>query len=687
MKSIRIGNDFSIVWSLSYENGNPYDLTGKSFKVYLCASGKQFEVTNYTVSENTIQFVFLGKEQHYLGQYDLKYVENDGEIDMLTYDTRGAFELVTHSWLAIDGSQEGVEIDAVEVSSRFDFIAPGDYATWEEVQEALALKQDVLTFDDAPTAGSNNPVKSGGIHAALAEKRDICPELETDRDFLTNMSLSVNGELGQTLADLADLIRGEQSSQAAWLDFLHNCALTEKYASLNVIDLGYVGMPPRYQFTRISGFAETYGAFAEDYSYTATYLYEGANARKLMTITINQDYEGLHTASLVISDAVKAPINSPVFTGTPQVPTPAAGDDSQKAANTAFVKTALEAYAMRKADKVTEVGPSSTDEEIPTAKAVHTAVSAKYTKPAAGIDSDDLSAAVVEKLNASTHKKPSTKQIDSAVSPLTNATYSVYESDDKTLADLAEILTDEQSGEVSDTLAFLQNPGTDEYQNILIWNDNYLYAFTRVSFILDEDTGSYYASYLYHGKSNGAGDQYKIMKLSVRYYNSDNFESASLSISDLVDSSPANGSNRPVSSGSVYAALAGKMQSAPAPLSITVEPVYDEQENPAGWRYNTDGEHWSTLPEENGASVTLLEHIQPMQLIELWDETGSCQGVFLYLIGGLFVMSPDVVGFNRTAGYIEAQTIGTITKSAGRSIECGLGIDEEVYLYVTAPTV
>ena len=33
-------------------------------------------------------------------------------------------------------------------------------------------KQDVLTFDDAPTQGSNNPVKSGGIYTALAGKQD-----------------------------------------------------------------------------------------------------------------------------------------------------------------------------------------------------------------------------------------------------------------------------------------------------------------------------------------------------------------------------------------------------------------------------------------------------------------------------------------------------------------------------------
>jgi hypothetical protein len=37
----------------------------------------------------------------------------------------------------------------------------------------------------------------------------------------------------------------------------------------------------------------------------------------------------------------KAPIKSPVFTGTPQVPNVAAGDKTKKVANTSFVGTAV----------------------------------------------------------------------------------------------------------------------------------------------------------------------------------------------------------------------------------------------------------------------------------------------------------------------------------------------------------
>ena len=45
-------------------------------------------------------------------------------------------------------------------------------ATTAFVQTAIADKQDALTFDNSPTSGSSNPVKSGGVYSALAAKLD-----------------------------------------------------------------------------------------------------------------------------------------------------------------------------------------------------------------------------------------------------------------------------------------------------------------------------------------------------------------------------------------------------------------------------------------------------------------------------------------------------------------------------------
>lgn len=60
-------------------------------------------------------------------------------------------------------------------------------ATKSELQQGLAGKQDTLTFDNAPTANSNNVVKSGGVYTAL-------------QTLLSNITIGQNGNwfIGQT---------------------------------------------------------------------------------------------------------------------------------------------------------------------------------------------------------------------------------------------------------------------------------------------------------------------------------------------------------------------------------------------------------------------------------------------------------------------------------------------------------
>ena len=48
-----------------------------------------------------------------------------------------------------------------------------DMAKSADVATALAGKQDTLTFDNAPTQNSNNPVKSGGVYSAIAALENI----------------------------------------------------------------------------------------------------------------------------------------------------------------------------------------------------------------------------------------------------------------------------------------------------------------------------------------------------------------------------------------------------------------------------------------------------------------------------------------------------------------------------------
>ena len=49
------------------------------------------------------------------------------------------------------------------------------------LQNAINRKQDILTFDNVPTNGSSNPVKSDGIYDALATKQPNISDLQTIR--------------------------------------------------------------------------------------------------------------------------------------------------------------------------------------------------------------------------------------------------------------------------------------------------------------------------------------------------------------------------------------------------------------------------------------------------------------------------------------------------------------------------
>lgn len=69
-------------------------------------------------------------------------------------------------------------------------------------------KQDTLTFDDAPTASSNNPVKSGGIYTALSSKQNNLGATKDANNDVTFLGNVIDGE-GNVLSEVSAL---EQSA-------------------------------------------------------------------------------------------------------------------------------------------------------------------------------------------------------------------------------------------------------------------------------------------------------------------------------------------------------------------------------------------------------------------------------------------------------------------------------------------
>ena len=114
--------------------------------------------------------------------------------------------------LSVGGDQRNVALEGH--THNLDNITDG--TTYKKVtQQQINIwndKQNALTFDDTPTAGSNNPVKSGGIKTALGGKQDT---LTFDDVPVANSSNPVkSGGLFSLLRQLADAIAAKAS--AAW---------------------------------------------------------------------------------------------------------------------------------------------------------------------------------------------------------------------------------------------------------------------------------------------------------------------------------------------------------------------------------------------------------------------------------------------------------------------------------------
>lgn len=133
-QKIREGNDIDITWSLYDADENPYIVAGRDVSIELNVGTKRVKISEFNLSGNQVHFVYRGKDQKHLGSYALKYIENAGENDMITFDTKDAFTLVAHSWQAVDTGEtpETIQIEVVTIGSvLLEKMGPRGYSAYE----------------------------------------------------------------------------------------------------------------------------------------------------------------------------------------------------------------------------------------------------------------------------------------------------------------------------------------------------------------------------------------------------------------------------------------------------------------------------------------------------------------------------------------------------------------------------
>ena len=144
MKSIRIGNDINVVWSLLRDNA-PFLLDAEKISLYLHTPIGRMELTDYSVEGNKITWLFQGRHQKVIGKYTLVLVVNKGEEGMITTDACDFVELVSCSCKADGADACGVETEYVNLVSKVDVgggSGGGSYDDSEIRTELSRLERD-----------------------------------------------------------------------------------------------------------------------------------------------------------------------------------------------------------------------------------------------------------------------------------------------------------------------------------------------------------------------------------------------------------------------------------------------------------------------------------------------------------------------------------------------------------------
>ena len=117
-----------------------------------------------------------------------KSLMTDAERTKLAGIASGAEVNVNADWNASSGDAQILNKPTIP-SKTSDLTNDIGFVTSTTMATALAGKQDTLTFDNAPTAGSNNPVKSSGIKTYVDGKATITG-ITTNQDGAFTITLS-----------------------------------------------------------------------------------------------------------------------------------------------------------------------------------------------------------------------------------------------------------------------------------------------------------------------------------------------------------------------------------------------------------------------------------------------------------------------------------------------------------------
>lgn len=120
MKSIRIGNDIYIEWSI-FRDGTPYVLEELDLSLYLKNIFGRERIEDYTISGNKVMWTFHGKDQEHIGKYTLELVINEQKPGMATTDYVDFVYLTPKTSCCQGEDEENITTETIALSSTMEF--------------------------------------------------------------------------------------------------------------------------------------------------------------------------------------------------------------------------------------------------------------------------------------------------------------------------------------------------------------------------------------------------------------------------------------------------------------------------------------------------------------------------------------------------------------------------------------
>ena len=164
----------------------------------------------YFVSGNTSTPFFMQMYRDGATAYQWLVEPHSGKILIRTYNTQA----VSPAWSELADAYADKQDTISDLSTIRSGAAAGATAVQPATMDsALAEKQDTLTFDNTPTANSNNPVKSGGVKTAIDAKQDTISTVNVTVDNNTGTPSGSASVSGSTLSISFQNLKGATGAQ------------------------------------------------------------------------------------------------------------------------------------------------------------------------------------------------------------------------------------------------------------------------------------------------------------------------------------------------------------------------------------------------------------------------------------------------------------------------------------------